>query len=107
MVSLNEEKEKEGRGKEQIRKSQRPVCDHIIGPNQPVPSLTREKGYVKRIGMRWTNARDFRSYPIFLEMDIKIRVLAVNSIFKIKNPNFIISFKNMIKLVCCRVGDYF
>ena len=32
----------------------------------------------------------------------KFRVLDVNSIFKIKNLNFIIGFKNMIKLV--RVG---
>ena len=32
------------------------------------------------------------------------RVLDVNSDFKIKNPNFIVSFKNMTKLVRCRVG---
>ena len=31
-------------------------------------------------------------------------VLDVNSVFGIKNPNFIISFKNMTKLVHCGPG---
>ena len=37
-------------------------------------------------------------YPLLL------RVLDVNSIFKIKNPKVKTSFKNMLKLVCIWIG---